>query len=312
MTETDIHPDEGFRQLASYRRCTERISAAWTAFSGRRADRLRQGLFDAPVEKVAEGIVEDLLTQVLDWPLADVNPQIGRADFVLSQLGVKHLVLEIKRPGSLAWHQPAIDAALEQARRYASEQKVGAVAVSDGRMLYAADVVDGGLRPRVHVDLDAHEPPFDLWWVSVHGIYRSRPEPAMPLPAGPTVTTVEPDGAPSSGELLQHKYRLPARCFAYVGAADDPGTWKLPYLLADGQPDLKRLPKAVQSILSNYRGAKVSIPREAVPDVLARLGRTTALLGRMPCQDAATAGSYADLHEALDQLGRLGEVGCCG
>ena len=308
--ESDTDPGVAYRHLASFRRCRERITAAWPGFSERRGHRLRQGLFDAPVEKVAEGIVEDLLTEVLDWPLADVNPQIGRADFVLSQLGVKHLVLEVKRPGSLAWHQAAVDAALDQARGYAAEQKVGAVAVSDGRMLYAADVAGGGLRPRLHVDLDAHEPPIDLWWISVHGIYRECPEPAAPLPSDPG-PGAGPCGAPPPGELLQHKHRLPARCFAYVGMADEPGTWKLPYLLADGQPDLKRLPKAIQSILSDYRGAKVSIPREAVPDVLVRLGRTAASLGRMPCQDPSAAGAYVHVHEALDQFGRLGEVGCC-
>jgi hypothetical protein len=89
---------------------------------------------------VAENICEDLFTQVLDWNLADVNLQVDRADIILSELGIKRLVLEVKRPGSLAWHRPAVDAALSQARAYAADQKVGAVAVSDGQMLYAADV----------------------------------------------------------------------------------------------------------------------------------------------------------------------------
>ncbi|MGH9090376.1 MAG: hypothetical protein ACRDZR_03195 [Acidimicrobiales bacterium] len=308
--EGDTDPGVAYQHLASFHRCSERITAAWSAFSARRADRLRQGLFDAPVEKVAEGIVEDLLTGVLDWPLADVNPQIGRADFVLSQLGVKHLVLEVKRPGSLAWHRSAVEAALDQARRYAADQKVGAVAVSDGSMLYAADVVGGGLRSRVYVDLGGAEPPIDLWWISVHGIYRSCPSPVTTLPAGPP-GPADASCGPPAGELLQQRYHLPARCFAYVGVADQPSTWKLPYLLADGQPDLKRLPKAIQSILSNYRGVKVSIPREAVPDVLVRLGQTVSALGRMPCQDPSTAEVYAETHDAVDQFGRLGEIGCC-
>ncbi len=38
------------------------------------------------------------------------------------------------------------------------------------------------------------------------------------------------------------------------------------------QPTLRRLPKAIQAILSNYRGAHVtSIPENAIPDVLHRL-----------------------------------------
>lgn len=301
----------GYLHLASYRRCSERIAAAWPEFSDRRRDRLRQGLFGAPVEKVAENILEDLFTMVLDWPIPDVNLQIGWADVVLSQLGVKRLVLEVKRPGTLAWHRAAVEAALDQAMRYAAEQKVGAVAVSDGDMLYAADVAAGGLRPRVFVDLGSAVPPADLWWLSVHGIYRECPVPGAALPdaaRGP-----EPDGRhqPHDGELLHAKYRIPARCFAYVGAADRPATWKLPYLLGTGQPDCKRLPKAIQSILSNYRGTKVGIPREAVPDVLVRLGRCAAGLGRMPCQGRPTADAYTGAHDALDQLDRLGEVGCC-
>ena len=298
-------------QLASYRRCVERIERAWDGFALRRRERLRQGLFDAPVEKVAENILEDLLTGVLDWELADVNLQVGRADIVLSELGIKRLVLEVKRPGALAWHRAAVDKALDQALRYAAAQKVGAVAVSDGRMLYAADVANGGLRDRLFVSLDDADPPLELWWLSVHGIYRPCPEPSTPLPSAAPERPVEGVGADVAGELLHAKYHLPARCFAYVGRADAPSTWKLPYRTADGAPDVKRLPKAIQAILSNYRGAKVSIPREAVPDVLVRLCQTAASLGKLPCQDAATAPAYAEAHQALDQLGRLASVGCC-
>jgi hypothetical protein len=51
--------------------------------------------------------------------------------------------------------------------RYADEQKVKAVAVSDGVILYAANIADGGLRDRVFVSLSAGEPPLALWWLSV-------------------------------------------------------------------------------------------------------------------------------------------------
>jgi hypothetical protein len=297
--------------LASYRRCVERVTAAWPAFSTQRAERLRQGLFDAPVEKIAENILEDLFTHVLDWNLADVNLQVGRADIVLSELGIKRLVLEVKRPGSLAWHRQAVEKALAQALGYAASQKVGAVAVSDGHMLYAADIANGGLRDRLYVGLDAQAPPIDLWWLSVHGIYRPCPMPASVLPAEPPTAMTATDGELVDGELVHHKYGVPARCFAYVGAAHQPSSWKLPYLLADGSPDLKRLPKAIQAILSNYRGVKVSIPREAVADVLVRLGKCAANLGKMPCQCHPTADAYAEAHEALDQLGRLTDIGCC-
>lgn len=307
----DVGSEDTYQHLSSYRRCVDRIGASWPRFSAQRAARLRQGLYGAPVEKVAENICEDLFTQVLDWDLADVNLQIGRADIVLSALGIKRLVLEVKRPGSLAWHRPAVDAALAQARAYAAEQKVGAVAVSDGQMLYAADVSTGGLRDRLFVALDARAPQFELWWLSVHGIYRQAPLPTttLPQPQGARDAAVR-DGEPS-GEMLHRKYGLPCRCFAFVGAADDQSTWKLPYVLADGTPDVKRLPKALQSILSNFRGVKVSIPREAIPDVLVRLGQAASLAKKMPCQCTPAADVYVEAHHALDQLGRLAEVGCC-
>lgn len=305
-------PSDSYLSLSSYRRCTDRIHAAWPSFVSRRAERLGQGLFDAPVEKVAENILEDLFTQVLDWNLADVNLQVGRADIVLSELGIKRLVLEVKRPGSLSWHRVAVNAALDQALGYASAQKVGAVAVSDGQMLYAADVTHGGLRDRIFVTLAAQEPPSDLWWVSVHGIYREYPKPIVTVPTAPESAQTESDEPDPEGETLHHKYQLPARCFAYVGAADNQATWKLPYLQVDGTPDLKRLPKAIQSILSNFRGVKVSIPRDAIADVLVRLGKAASSARKMPCQFGTTADAYVNAHQALDQLGRLADVGCCG
>lgn len=304
------HDDE-YLGLASYKKCAERIQSNWHTFVARRAERLGQALFDAPVEKIAENILEDLFTAVLDWQLSDVNLQIRRADVVLSDLGIKRLILETKRPGTLAWNRPSLHAALEQARRYAAEQKVGTIAVSDGSMLYAADVHDGGLRDRVLVNLASLDPQLDLWWISAHGIYRTRPQQVGgTAPAfGGAGIPVAPD--PATTTLLHPKYQLPASCFAYVGDASRPSTWKLPYQHADGTVDLKRLPKAIQAILSNYRGAKVTIPREAAGDVLVRLARAAASLGKLPCQVSPAANAYVEAHQALDQLDRLPEVGCC-
>jgi hypothetical protein len=302
--------EPSFKQLASYRHCLARMQAAWPEFARRRRDRLRQGLFDAPVEKIAENIVEDLFTTVLDWSLADVNLQVGRADVVLSGLGIKRLVVEVKRPGTLVWHRRAVEAALDQARRYAANQRVGAVSISDGHMLYAADIEHGGMHDRALVALDAVNAPEDLWWVSVHGIYRPCPGivAGLDLPAGMDIATTTHVGGE---ELLHPKYRLPSRCFAYVGSAADVHSWKLPYLLDNGDPDVKRLPMAIQSILSNYRGVKVEIPRTAVGDVLVRLGIAATTLRKMPCQTTSAADAYVEAHHALDQLERLNDVGCC-
>jgi hypothetical protein len=304
--------DQGYGHLASYRRCTGRIETAWPMFAARRRQRLRQGLFDAPVEKVAENIVEDLLTTVLDWSLDDVNLQIGRADVVLSDNGYKRLVLEVKRPGTLIWHRRAIAAALDQALRYASAQNVSAVAVSDGTMLYAADIAASGTTSdRALAALDTNAPPLDLWWVSVHGIYRPCPTVTSDL-AWPTADAAVPAHPADVEELRDHKYHLPSRCFGYVGDPGDVETWKLPYLLDTGCPDTKRLPKAIQALYSNYRGAQVkTIPREAVPDVLVRLAGAAATLRKLPCQCTAPSPAYVQAHQALEQFGRLAEVGCC-
>jgi hypothetical protein len=304
--------DQAYRQLASYRRCAGRIETAWPMFAARRRQRLGQGLFDAPVEKVAENIVEDLLTTVLDWSLEDVNLQIGRADIVLSDNGYKRLVLEVKRPGTLIWHRQAIAAALDQALRYASAQNVSAVAVSDGTMLYAADIAAGGtMSDRALAALDTNTPPRDLWWVSVHGIYRPCPTVTGDLawPAADTATTAHRGDMEG---LRDHKYHLPSQCFGYVGDPANAETWKLPYLLETGSPDTKRLPKAIQSLYSNYRGVQVkAIPREAVPDVLVRLAIAAATLRKLPCQCAAPSPAYTQAHQALEQFGRLADVGCC-
>ena len=87
---------------------------------------------------------------------------------------------------------------------------------------------------------------------------------AVDLPAAPAQAS--PAAGTADEGLLHPKYHLPARCFAYVGRADAPTRWKLPYRHADGSVDHARLPKAVQSILSNYRGLKVgSIPDNGNP-----------------------------------------------
>jgi len=299
-------PMAGIEKLASYQRCIQRIRDAWPLFLDKRQQRLKQQLRNGGIasEKVAENIVEDLFTQVLDWEIADLNNQVDYADIVLTKEGVKYLLLEIKRPVALAWNQHAVEKALAQATRYAGEQHVKCVAISDGVMLYAANLSHGGLEDRVFVSLSDTTPQLDLWWLSVHGIYRpcstSRSAPLTLLPRA-----VISEERPEDGyeEILHPKYKLPACCFAYVGNPAQPGTWKLPYRLSDGNIDERRLPKAIQSILSNYRGAKVtSIPEEDIPAVLARLASGVESIGRMPHQLGNTAAIYQQLADVLEQI----------
>lgn len=299
--------------LASYRHTTERIAARWSAFQDRRGERLRQqGRYGNASEKVAEDIVQDLFTDVLDWTIGDLNNQVAYADLLLSRLSVKHLLIEIKRPGALVWNRRAVDSALAQARGYADRQKVRCIAVSDGSMLYATDIANGGCRPRVLASLESSAAPLELWWLSVQGIWRPRVDvTGAALPDEPPTPTDAGGDDPSrlSGERLHPKYKLPWTCFAFAGDANDPGTWKLPYCCADGSVDVARLPKAIQAILSNYRGATVhAIPEAAIPDVLSRLARAAASLGRLPQQCGNPAPVYEQLVAAMAQFGRVPDI----
>jgi hypothetical protein len=291
------HSSEDFRQLASYRHCIERIGERWASFREARADRLRHG---GETEKVAEAILEDLLSEVLDWSKGDITYQVGFADIVLSKNLAKYLVIEVKRPGTLWPGRQALESALQQAWQYADEQKVTRVAASDGWFVYAVDVEHGTLKERVLLDLDQPSAPPSLWWLSVHGVYRPCEE-AVIWPA--TETAVAPI-ATTASVPLHPKYKLPAVCFAYVGDANNPRTWKLPYRTAEGATDDRRLPKAIQALLSNYRGTKVGgIPEAALPSVLRVLARAAAAEGRMPPEATNPAPVYRSLAVVLEQLG---------
>jgi len=63
--------------LASYHRCVDRIRCNWPQFLEKRTQRLKeQERFGSVAEKVAENILEDLFTAVLDWSVSDVNHQV--------------------------------------------------------------------------------------------------------------------------------------------------------------------------------------------------------------------------------------------
>ena len=149
------------------------------------------------------------------------------------------------------------------------------------------------------------------WWVSVDGIYRS----ALPFDEVESIAQHNdiPEGMTAEGvaatTLLHPKYKVPAACFAYVGDASKTGTWKLPYRLPSGPVDEVHLSGAIRAVLSNYRGAHVStIPEVAVPDVLVRLGKAAAELRKLPTQTPSPLSTYQLLYDALNQVGRLGEV----
>lgn len=111
-------------------------------------------------------------------------------------------------------------------------------------------------------------------------------------------------GAATAAPLLQPKYHLPARCFAYVGDPARPATWKLPYRHADGRIDRRRLPLAIEAMVETYRGHKARIPPAARHDVLEKLARAAAALGRMPPRAAHPKPLYRKLAAALGTSGR--------
>lgn len=93
------------------------------------------------------------------------------------------------------------------------------------------------------------------------------------------------------------------RCFAYVGYANDPRTWELPYRRGDGTVDAKRLPKAIQALLSNHRGAKVNgLPEPAIAHILTTLACAADEESRMPPKATSRAPISSELAQVLKQL----------
>lgn len=284
--------------LASARLCVARIHERWGSFQDARRRHLGGVCADGTLaEKVAENILCELFTGVLDWTTEQVRLQEQRVDITLSRGGLKYLIVEAKRPGSFDG-RGSILRALVQARGYAMELKVSRVAVSDGCVFEAYDLVPKGLRPRAIVHLADREPAEELWWLSTRGIYRKPPA---------TATVANSDLA---GDTLLHpKYRLPARCFAHVGDPARPGTWKLPYLLADGSVDAKRLPKAIGAVIRDYRSRQVKgLSEEHTGQVLVTLAGAAVRTGRMPHQDPTPAEVYVALLDHLRQIGRDRDV----
>lgn len=301
-------------QLASFRAFCDCIQARWSLFLEKRSQwLLQEERFGHAAEKVAESILADFFTIPLDWEIGDLNNQVRYADIVLTKMGIKRLVVEVKRPNSLSWDQPSLDRALVQGRRYAETQRVPTVAVSDGTLFYAADIVNGGLRRRARLLLDHAAPSLDAYWISVDGIYRvpeqlddedvAESAPTSPFMMGEPEPILE-----TSSPLLHPKYKLPAECFAYVEDVRNPRTWKLPYRLPNGMVDTKHLTGAIRSVISNYRGARVRIPEKAIPDVLVRLGKAVAQLGKMPGQAPNPPQTYQQLYEVLRQMDRLKDI----
>jgi len=292
--------------LASYQRCVNNVQARWNDFLRARTNMLSPAQrFGRVAEKASENIVGTLLTTVLDWSDRDLNWQLDYADLVVTNNFFKHLVVETKRPG-LLWSESERLRAIEQARGYALEQKINRLAITDGELLFATNVENGVWTPRVSVNLSACVPPCEeLWWLSKDGIHRPHTithEEFFP-PDFVQVASLHDETGPAETDLLHPKYHIPAGCFAYVGNPNRTSTWSLPYLLADGTVDTKRLPKAIGALITNYRGTKVkSIPDEAMPEVFRRLARAAETAGKMPRPGVRSPEVYEQLATIIAQL----------
>ena len=289
---------DDYKALASYQKLVARLAATWPNFQAFRDSQFRGG---NETEQAVQTVLTRLFVDVLGWEPGDLKYQAGFADIVVSRNTAKYLVVETKRPGALHPHHAAFHDAMNQARRYADEQKVNRIAVSDSRLLYVANITNGTVEDRIFLTLDSPVAPESLWWISEHGVYRPHCEAAQ-LAEPTAVPPIPPDAA--TEVLLHPKYQRPWQCFAYVPDANKPSTWKLPYRLMDGTIDPKRLPKAIQSLLTNYRGTKVKgIPESAAKSVLLTLAAAPERSGKMPANGRPASGIYANLAHYLQQRG---------
>lgn len=281
------------KELSNRKKIIKSAKEKWVQFLERRQKRLLQlNRPEGGAEKITEGILEDLFSMVLNWSISDLNWQMGRCDLVLTQMGIKYLLLEAKYPNHFS-SKSNREKALNQVLGYAKEQKVKKIAVSDGYMLLIAELDEqGAIEKYLEISLDAPDFSEELWFLSIHGIYRS-----IPRKTDIAYPRFQNDG------LLHHKYELPIDCFAYVGDKDDTKTWKLPYLLEDSSVDVKRLSKAIGAVISNYRGAKVEgIPEKAIPSVLRALEKAARQMRKMPDQDPKASDIYKKLADILVQF----------
>lgn len=276
-------------ELSGYKNVVRQGRDSWDDFLLFRDKKLMQvGRDGGGAEKITETIIDNLLTQVLDWCPSNVNYQIEYSDIMLTHMGLKKVIIELKRPHSFTGNDRAFRLALDQARKYADRQKVRAIAVSDGVRLYVADIVDSNLSERISVHLDDRKFPEELFLLSVHGVNKKHNGPQLRLNLHSSIGLVD--------ELIHPKYKLPSRCFAYAGDSTDTKTWKLPILKIDGSVDTKRLPGAIRCILSNYRGKNVQgIPENSISFVLNKLYEAAKIAKKLPSQNKKTADTYKNL-----------------
>ena len=294
---------------AKYKKFIERINSNWANFTEKRNSLLiQQERFGKVPEKITENIIFHLFTEVLDWNIKDINYQIDYADIEITKLGIKRILIETKRPGGIIWDQFKIEKHINQALRYAYAQKVSVIGISDGEKLYILNVKGGLIEPRIFISLDTETPNEDLYYISVNGIDKKK-NIDIDLKNNQKESLIKDTEKVINNELLNTQYNLPARCFAYIGNPNKPTTWKLPYLLEDGSVNIKRLPGAVQCVVTNFRGLQVkTIPEKDIPSVLLKLGKAAKSVGKLDPENPKMANCYKQLYNAVVQLNILNKI----
>ena len=240
---------------AKYKKFQERLNTQWFSFISKRKEILTQGQrFGKSPEKLTENILTSLFTDLLDWDIKDLNYQVDYADIEITKLGIKRILIETKRPGGISWNHLQVQKHIEQALRYASKQKVFMIGISDGEKLYILNFNGSSTEPRIFISLSSDTPDGDLYYISINGIDKKK---NTDVNFKKTNSEKLMDGKTITDELLNKQYKLPSRCFAYVGDPNKPNTWKLPYLLYDGSVNISRLPSAIGCIVTNFRGLQV-------------------------------------------------------
>ncbi|MCL4392517.1 hypothetical protein M1145_00015 [Patescibacteria group bacterium] len=294
---------------AKYIKFLERLNTNWKDFKIKRKDFLVQNeRFGKTPEKVTENILSYLFTEVLDWDLRDINYQVDYADIEITKLGIKRIVIEAKRPGGITWNILQLEKHINQALRYAYKQKISTIGVCDGNKLYILNVEGGSTTPRIFIPLDAEEPHEDLYYISKNGIDKKKTI-SVNFNKDKEEKTVHNQNSETNDELLNKQYKLPARCFAYIGDPNNPYTWKLPYLENNGTIRIKRLQSAIQSIVTNFRGGQVKdIPEKYIPGVLIKLAKAAKDVGKLDPDNPKMANCYRQLYNAIKQMDALDKI----
>jgi hypothetical protein len=232
-------------------------------------------------EKDIEIIFQSLAEGPLGYEIEQLSTQSEYADYALVDRGLKLAIVEIKsfRAFASKQEQSQLESALIQAARYAHRHRTPHLMAFDGLILTLAELegVQDVIKVHIQANIEADEPPEDLFYFTHYGLFCHPTEELFTLPYD----------ADEDASLYKthHGVKLHYSCFAYVGDIRDKETWRAPYRNPDGSVDVKRIGHAVNYLLSpsGHRGKQASrqrIPEAATPLVAIRLAKAYKEIGK--------------------------------